>query len=72
MSDLHTRISVAELQALLDGGDENDWIPILKVRQEAGCVQAQVTTIHGEQISPDAVLRPGDSFRLTYTFDLVS
>lgn len=64
-------VSIAELQALLDGGDDEDWVVLCKVRLLADrTAVVRVMDIHGEH-GPDAWVRPGDTVSVNYTLNLV-
>ena len=47
-----TDISVQTLQAMLDGGDENDWLPICRARPlQDGKIALQLLSMSGEVLA---------------------
>lgn len=68
--DVSAQVSVAYLDAMLDGGDEDDWIAVVKIRVTGRgterVVQMRGLSPDGKPLLPDLIGRPGDRIQLTY------
>lgn len=74
ITDATLHVSVAHLNAMLDGGDDDDWIPVVKLRADGPpgnrVVRMRVLSPDGQQIIPDLVGRSGDKLKLTYCLEI--
>jgi hypothetical protein len=62
-------LSIRELQLMLDGGGEDDWIAIVKVRPEKNGARIRVQRVTGELIQELFVVA-GDELKVTYTMQV--
>lgn len=60
-------ISVAELERLLDGGEDDDWYALVKAKIANGCVRIVAHHVDGS-LCWDHVLAVGDSVTFHWTF----
>lgn len=69
MSMTNVDVSVAQLRAMLDGGDDDDWVAVAKVRVDNGAVVFRLLSIDGDVLH-EVRVAPSDTVVVHYTLDV--